>query len=266
MKTERSMRRKNGRRAGLLALLLMLVMGAETVSAAASNNPFNITVNWEAAAVYYNTPCFETETFHMSEENFYKRKVEMEKDLILAYSRCLSTVSGEAREALVAAQKAWIDCYYAYIDMLLQVWDSNIKVDFEVYGKERRTNIYRDIVLVMLGNRIDDLNCWASRRFAYMESALLAEKQQELVDTKTNLQVDMGLCLYVTTENYRAKMMTAHRTFYKFYDADQNFLRTLCGENANLLTAEGLLQVQRMSYITLIHYAGCRFYHIEREE
>ncbi len=266
MKAERYTGRRNSRRAGLLALLLILTMAAETTTAFASNNPLNITVNWEAAAVYYNTPCFETETFHMSDEDFYERKVQMEKDLIRAYSRCLSTVSGEARTALVAAQTAWIDCYYAYIDMLLQVWDSNIKVDYGVYGKERRTNIYRDIVLVMLGNRIDDLNCWASRRFAYMEDAFLAEKQQELVDTKTNLQVDMGLCLYVTTENYRAKMMTAHRTFYKYYDADQAFLRTLCGENANVLTSEGLLQVQRMSYITLLHYAGCRFYHIEREE
>ena len=266
MMTERSKGRRNRRRAGLLILALLLTMCMETVSAAASENPFNITVNWEAAAVYYNTPCFESETFHMSEEDFYKRKVEMEKDLILAYSRCLSTVSGEAREALKAAQKAWIDCYYAYIDMLLQVWDSNIKVDFEVYGRERRTNIYRDTVLVMLGNRIDDLNCWARRRFAYMDPAMVAEKQQELIDDKTQLQVNMGLCLYVTTENYRAKMMTAHRAFYKFVDADQAFLRTLCGEDANILTSEGMLQVQRMSYITLIHYAGCRFYHIEREE
>ncbi len=266
MKAEGSTGRKHSRRAGLLALLLVLVIAAETGSIFASDNPHNITVNWEAAAVYYNTPCDETETFHMSEEDFYARKVELEKDLIRAYSYCLSTVSGAEREALKAAQKAWIDCYYAYIDMLLQVWDSNIKVDFDVYGKERRTNIYRDIVLVMLGNRIDDLTCWAERRFAYVEDDVLAEKQQELTDTKTQLQVDMGLCLYVTTENYRTKMMTAHRSFYRYYDADQAFLRMICGGDANVLTSEGLVQVQRMSYITLLHYAGCRFYHIEREE
>lgn len=250
----------------LIVLTLILVPALQAMDASANDNPLNKTQNWEAAAVYYNTPCDETETFHMTEEEFYRRKVEMEKDLIVAYSRYLNTLSGEERIALKNAQKAWIDCYYAYIDMLLQVWDSNIKVDFEVYGKERRTNIYRDIVLVMLGNRIDDLNSWYEGRFARMESAALAEKQQELIESKKQLQVDMGLCLYVTTENYRQKMMTAHRTFYRFYDADQAFLRMVCGDNANALTSEGLLQVQRMSYVTLLHYAGCRFYHIEREE
>ncbi|MBR2131638.1 MAG: hypothetical protein IJ955_03720 [Oscillospiraceae bacterium] len=257
---------KKERKSWLSVLLVLVLLLMPTLQVSASDNPLNITVNWEAAAVYYDTPCDETETFRMSEEEFYRRKVEMEEDLIIAYSRYLSTLSGEERTALKNAQKAWIDCYYAYIDMLLQVWDSNIKVDFEVYGKERRTNIYRDIVLVMLANRIEDLNSWYEGRFARMESSALAEKQQELIEDKKQLQVDMGLCLYVTTENYRQKMMTAHRAFYRFYDAEQAFLQTVCGGNANILTSEGLLQVQRMSYVTLLHYAGCRFYHIEREE
>ena len=257
---------KKERKSWLSVLLVLVLLLMPMLQVSASDNPLNITVNWEAAAVYYNTPCDETETFRMSEEEFYRRKVEMEEDLIIAYSRYLSTLSGEERAALKNAQKAWIDCYYAYIDMLLQVWDSNIKVDFEVYGKERRTNIYRDIVLVMLGNRIEDLNSWYEGRFARMESSALAEKQQELIEDKKQLQVDMGLCLYVTTENYRQKMMTAHRAFYRFYDAEQAFLQTVCGDNANILTSEGLLQVQRMNYVTLLHYAGCRFYHIEREE
>lgn len=250
----------------LIVLTLALVPMLQVVQASANDNPLNKTQNWEAAAVYYHTPCDETETFRMTEEEFYRRKVELEEDLIIAYSRYLSTLRGEEREALKKSQKAWIDCYYAYIDMLLQVWDSNIKVDFEVYGKERRTNIYRDIVLVMLGNRIDDLTCWYEGRFARMEESALAEKQQELSENKKQLQVDMGLCLYVTTENYRQKMMAAHRAFYAFYDAEQAFLQAVCGDNANVLTTEGLLQVQRMSYVTLLHYAGCRFYHIEREE
>lgn len=243
-----------------LALALLIGFGTEGFAY------HNITQNWEAAAVYYNTPCFETETFHMTEKQFYTRKVELEEDLIRAYSRCLATVSGEQKTALQAAQKAWIDCYYAYIDMLTQVWDSNIKVDFGDSGRERRTNIYRDIVLVMLANRVDDLNSWSERRFARMEAAALPEKQQELAEGRTQLQVDMGLCLYVTTENYREKMMTAHRLCHGFLDADQAFLRTVCGGDENALTAEGLLQLQRMSYVTKLHYAGCRFYHIEREE
>lgn len=261
MKAERN-RRRHGRMAGAV-LALALLLGCFATEGLAYHN---ITQNWEAAAVYYSAPCFETDTFRMSEREFYARKVALEEDLIRAYGRCLAAVPEGQREALKTAQKAWIDCYYAYIDMLRQVWDSNIKVDFEVYGKERRTNIYRDIVLVMLANRVDDLNSWSAGRFADLGEGSLAEKQQELAEGRTQLQVDMGLCLYVTTENYREKMMTAHRLCHRFLDEDQAFLRLACGGDERTLAAEGLLQLQRMSYVTKLHYAGCRFYHIEREE
>ncbi|MGM9662458.1 MAG: hypothetical protein ACI3WR_05140 [Oscillospiraceae bacterium] len=246
------------------ALLLMAGAAGEAVLAATG---LNVTQNWEAAAVYYSTPCDETETFRMTEEEFCELKVGLEEQLVVAYSAYLQTLSGEARQALQTAQKCWIDCYYAYIDMLRQAWDAPVKVDFNVAGKERRTNIYRDVVLVMLSNRIEDLTSWREGRFAGLEAAAAEEKSAELEEALTQLQVDMGLCLYVTTEDYRAKMMTAHRAFYRSYDADQALLRTLLGEeDGTTLTAEGLLQTQRMSYITQLHYQGCRFFHTEREE
>lgn len=255
--------RGRARLAALLAALLAVTAAGGSVLAATGQN---VTQNWEAAAVYYSTPCDETETFRMTEETFLALKVGLEEQLVVAYSACLRALPEEARPALQTAQKRWIECYDAYGEMLRQAWDAPVKVDFNVAGKERRTNIYRDVVLVMLSNRIEDLTSWREGRFAGLEEAAAAEKSEELAGALTQLQVDMGLCLYVTTEEYRAKMMSAHQAFYRSYDADQAFLRALLGEAESTLTAEGLLQTQRMSYITLLHYQGCRFFHTEREE
>ena len=37
------------------------------------------------------------------------------------------------------------------------------------------------------------------------------------------------------------------------------FISLVTDGNETIITAEGLLQVQRMSYLTSVHYQGCRF-------
>ena len=245
-------------------VLLCAVLLPATAAAAASWE--NVTQNWEAAAVYYDSPCTNTETFNMTEDEFCSAKVELETQVILAYGRLRAGLSGDTRTALEQAQKDWVACYYAYLDALAQRWTEPVKIYFEDPEKERRTVMYRDFALVMLCQRLDDLDNWSRGLTAYVEEDAVADKQAELVEAKKQLQIDMGLCLYVIDEPYREKITAAHRAFYKFYDSNEAFVKLLAGGDPARVVAEDLLQVQRMSRLTVDHYYGCRFFRREREE
>lgn len=147
-------------RCGLIwVLCLMLGLTAVSDITYAADGQ-NVTQNWSAEAAFYSASCEETETFHMTEEHFLQYKTELEARLILAYSTYYHQLSGEARTALKDAQKMWIDCYYLYIEALEQRWTQPVKIYFGITSKERKTNIYRDYILLMLMNRITDLEEW----------------------------------------------------------------------------------------------------------
>ena len=245
-------------------VLLCAVLLPTTVAAAASWE--NITQNWEAAAVYYDSPCTDTETFHMSDDEFYSAKTELETQVIFAYGRLRGQLQGEAQAALEQSQRDWVACYYMYLDSLAQRWTEPVKIYFEDPYKERRTVLYRDFALVMLCQRLDDLDSWSKGRLAYVEAGAVSEKQDELVEAKKQLQIDMGLCLYVIDEPYREKITAAHRSFYKFLDSNHTFVEVFSEGDDTAVLTEDLLQVQRMSRLTADYYYGCRFFRREREE
>lgn len=226
----------------------------------------NVTQNWAAAAVFYSTASEETETFHMTEEEFLQHKTDLEARLIFAYSAYYQSLPSQEQKALQESQAAWIDCYYSYASALEQRWLTPVKIYFGVAGKERRTNVYRDFILLLLTNRITDLEEWNSGRFVEMEESFTEEKSNELEQEKEQLQVDMGLCLYVIQEEYRPKIKEAHRKFFTFLEKNEDFISFVTRGNKTIITAEDLLQIQRMDYLTGVHYQGCRFFRREREE
>ena len=118
----------------------------------------------------------------------------------------------------------------------------------------------------MLTNRITDLEEWNAGEFVRMEDDFILAKESELTKGKEELQVDMGLCLYVIQAEYRPKIKEAHRKFFAFLESNEKFISLVTDGNETIITAEGLLQVQRMSYLTSVHYQGCRFFRREREE
>lgn len=248
--------------AGLLIVIVTILLA--DIAAAAKEQ--NVTQNWSGAAVFYDAPSDETETFHMTEEEFLAYKTELEAQLILSYSAYCKVLDKEAQESLREAQKAWIDCYEAYMSALEQRWTFPVKIYFGVTGQERRTNVYRETVLLMLINRITDLEEWRSGRLSGMEKGFLAEKTEELKEEKKQLQVDMGLCLYVIQEEYRDKIRASHQKFYAFLEQNQKFLKVIAPGHEETAVSEELLQVQRMSYLTQVQYQGCRFFRREREE
>ena len=245
-------------------VLICAVLLPTTIAAAASWE--NVTQNWEAAAVFYDSPCTDTETFHMTEEEFYAAKVELEAQVVLAYGRLHAGLSGDTRLALEQAQKDWINCYYIYLDSLSQRWTEPVKIYFADPEEERRTVLYRDFALVMLCQRLEDLDNWAKGLTAYVETDAVADKQSELIEAKKQLQIDMGLCLYVIDEPYREKITAAHRSFFQFFDSNDAFIKLFAESNPARIVAEDLLQVQRMSELTSDYYYGCRFFRREREE
>jgi len=246
-----------------LGTLCALLLGAARSAEAAPGD--HITQNWPAAAVFYDAPCPDTETFSMTEEEFLACKTALESRVVIGYSQLLNSLAREQQAALEQAQRDWIACYYAYLDALSQLWDDQVKVWYGT-DQERRTNIYRDVALAMLANRAYDLESWLAGCYASLDPAVAGDKAAELQQALTALQVDMGLCLYVTGESYRAKITAAHRAFYAFYDSNLAFVQRMRPGDQPVRVAEGYLQVQRMSYLTHLHYQGCRFFHREREE
>ena len=61
----------------------------------------------------------------------------------------------------------------------------------------KRQNVYRDIVLLMLTNRITDLEEWNAGEFVGMDDDFILAKETELKRGKEELQVD---CLLYTSE------------------------------------------------------------------
>ena len=153
-----------------------------------------------------------------------------------------------------------------YLDSLAQRWTEPVKIYFEDPYQERRTILYRDFALVMLCQRLDDLDSWSKGRLAYIEKDAVPDKQEELIEAKKQLQIDMGLCLYVIDEPYRKKITAAHRSFYQFLDSNHTFIEIFSEGDATAVLTEELLQVQRMSRLTADYYYGCRFFRREREE
>lgn len=247
----------------LSLICAILITNTHTVHAVEGKN---ITQNWAAAAVFYGTASEESETFHMTEEEFLQHKTDLEARLIFAYSAYYQSLPSPEQEALKESQAAWTDCYYSYASALKQRWLTPVKIYFGVTGKERRTNIYMDFILLLLTNRITDLEEWNSGRFVGMEEAFTEEKSSELKEEKEQLQVDMGLCLYVIQEEYRPRIKEAHRKFFTFIEKNEDFISLVTEGNKTIITAEELLQIQRMDYLTGVHYQGCRFFRREREE
>ena len=201
MKREKFIKKRRWLISIILTLFLAMVLAMEQAEIVFAKEGKNVTQNWAAAAVFYDTQADETETFHMTEEEFLACKTDLEARLVYAYSACLNSLPDAERRALEDAQKAWLDCYYSYISALEQKWLGPVKIFFGVTGKERRTNVYREIVLLMLTNRITDLEEWNAGEFVRMEDDFILTKESELTKGKEELQVDMGLCLYVIQED-----------------------------------------------------------------
>jgi len=247
----------------IITALLAALLAVLPPTAYASNRL--VTQNWAESAVFYSLPSDETETYHMSGEEFLFHRINLEDRLVYAYSALLHTLEGEQKQALIEAQRAWIDCYYAYIYALEQLWLEPVKIHFGVTGHERKTNVYRETILLLLTNRITDLEEWKEGRLVGIEQAGAVQAEENIKEARRQLRIDMGLCLYVIDEKYRYKITTAQNEFFDFLDANAAFVDMLT-ENGAQAAGETLLQIQRMSYMTGVHYEGCRFFRREREE
>ena len=125
---------------------------------------------------------------------------------------------------------------------------------------------HRQAMLLLLINRITDLEEWSKGRLVRLDAGMAEQKAAELEEALTRLRVKMGLCLYVIQEEYRPRIMDAHRAYFDFFDANGAFLELISKGDRSALLGEKLLQANRIAYITGVHYQGCRFFRREREE
>ena len=135
MKREKFIKKRRWLISIILTLFLAMVLAMEQAEIVFAKEGKNVTQNWAAAAVFYDTQADETETFHMTEEEFLACKTDLEARLVYAYSACLNSLPDAERRTLEDAQKAWLDCYYSYICALEQKWLGPVKIFFWSYRK-----------------------------------------------------------------------------------------------------------------------------------
>ncbi len=135
MKREKFIKKRRWLISIILTLFLAMVLAMEQAEIVFAKEGKNVTQNWAAAAVFYDTQADETETFHMTEEEFLACKTDLEARLVYAYSACLNSLPDAERRTLEDAQKAWLDCYYSYISALEQKWLGPVKIFLELPEK-----------------------------------------------------------------------------------------------------------------------------------
>ena len=90
MKREKFIKKRRWLISIILTLFLAMVLAMEQAEIVFAKEGKNVTQNWAAAAVFYDTWADETETFHMTEEDFLACKTDLEARLVYAYSACLN--------------------------------------------------------------------------------------------------------------------------------------------------------------------------------
>lgn len=76
--------------------LTAVLMLFSAIPAQAGNGRL-VTQNWAGSAVFYDAPCDETESFHMTDDEFLCNRLSLENRLIYAYSAYLNSLDGDER-------------------------------------------------------------------------------------------------------------------------------------------------------------------------
>lgn len=216
------------------------------------------------SALHFNEPSFETETFNMPERTFLGKKDALQKEMNAIYGHLIKTLPNkDAKEKLIAAQESWLKFFSLYEAVLKKQLDHRVKVFYGVENKERKTNIYRDTVLILLEQRVMDLYRWIDANYGHLKIDL----SEEVLEKKVNLvNVAISYNLYTMDEKFRISTMQARDAWFNFLQTSREFVETATNKDQNKGLNETYLQALRMYNLTLLHTEGSIFFHTEREE
>ncbi|ATW27668.1 hypothetical protein [Candidatus Formimonas warabiya] len=221
---------------------------------------------WPLAAVHFDEPSAETPTFKMTEEDFINEQDALKLRVTLAHDKLLASLPDAQQILLKNAQSAWQSYYEKYAGVLKNQLDEPVKVFYGIEGQERKTNIYKDIVLAILEQRATDLESWVQGRYVYLDPGEVKETQEMLNEEKRLLYADFLLNNSTMDRIFIDPMQEVQNYWYAFLQSNTRFIEDVLKNSASVKIAEELLQVRRMHDLTLLHIEGSAFFHREREE
>jgi len=218
----------------------------------------------------------------MTENEFWSERLALEQRIAGVYDELIASLPRERRPLLAAAQLRWRDCLALFERALGACLDEPVKVFYGVEGQERKTNVYKDTILAMLGYRADDLERWRegghapgqpttadlAAATAAATTADLAAATADLASTTATataaataaLAEAFGMNIYIMDEVFRVPTQAAQSAWLSWLRSDMEFV------GAAAATEEELLQTERMLGLALLQREGYVFFHRERED
>jgi hypothetical protein len=221
---------------------------------------------WPPSALNFDEPSPETPTFKMTEQDFMKEQDSFKLRVSMAYDKLLASLPDAKRSLLKDAQSAWQSYYEKYAVELKNQLNVPVKVFYGIKGQERKTNIYKDIVLAILEQRAKDLESWTQGRYGYLDPAEVQQAQEILNEEMRLLYADFLSNISTMERIFIVPMQEVQNCWYAFFQNNKRFIEGVLENSESARIAEELLQVQRMHDLTLLHIEGSAFFHREREE
>ena len=221
---------------------------------------------WPPAALHFDEPSPETPTFKMTEQEFIEEQDSLKVRITKAYDKLLPSLPDEKRSLLKDAQSAWQSYYKKYALQLRNQLNAPVKVFYGIKGQERKTNIYRDIVLAILEQRAKDLESWTQGRYGYLDPGEVQEAREKLNEEMRLLYAYFLSNNSTMDRTFIVPMQEVQDYWYTFFKSNKLFIEGVLKNSESARIAEELLQVQRMHDQTLLHIEGSSFFHREREE
>jgi uncharacterized protein YecT (DUF1311 family) len=205
-------------------------------------------------------------SFTMTKEEFSEQQAALELRIAVAYDKLSSTLTKDQRLYLQEAQTAWRNYYENFAAVLKVQLDAPVTVFYENEGEERKTNIYRDTVLIMLDERATDLESWAEHNYWLVEASEVAELKKQIRAEKSVLADTISMNIIYLNEGFREAWQKAYNSWYSFLASNTIFISAATRSNGAVMAAEELFQLERMNNLTLLHQKGILHLRQEKEE
>jgi hypothetical protein len=214
------------------------------------------------SALHFSEPAPRSFTADMSKDEYAGKLSDVRDEIDERYARLAGTLGETGLEELKKAQSAWEVFVSKYELALGNMLNSTIKVYYGVKGRERFTNVYREITLTLHRHRMIDLARWAapgSKRTSFKSDVL----EEEWVKSFNILGPSV---IYLTPERNRPDQYAVENAWRNYLSAQLDFLRVLHDHYEKSVEDEKQLMMNRMFDLMSLQEEGLLFFRSEREE
>jgi len=199
-------------------------------------------------------------------DDFYAQQTAKEQRVAAALDKLSSTLTKDQLHYLQVAQSDWQEYYESFAGVLKVQLDTPIMIQSDSDDVEREVNIYRDTILIILGERADDLENWAEQNYRLVEADQVAGLKMQIRAEKSDLAFTFSMNIVYLDEGFRKSWQEAQNSWYDFLASNNIFISAATRSNGAAMVAEELFQIERMSSLAALHQKGILHFRNEKEE